>query len=57
FSIVVKSMEDGLHVYDNPVGAMTNNPPFPIMKFALNDYYALSCQPTAWTTSLLTALN
>ncbi|MGJ0684519.1 MULTISPECIES: linear amide C-N hydrolase [Lactobacillus] len=50
-------MEDGLHVYDNPVGAMTNNPPFPIMKFALNDYYALSCQPTAWTTSLLTALN
>ena len=41
-SIVVESMEDGLHVYDNPVGVMTNNPPFPIMKFALNDYYALS---------------
>ncbi len=35
-------MEDGLHVYDNPVGVMTNNPPFPIMKFALDDYYALS---------------
>ena len=41
-AIVVESMKDGLHVYDNPVGVMTNNPPFPIMKFALNDYFALS---------------
>lgn len=41
-TIVVESMKDGLHVYDNPVGVMTNNPPFPIMKFALNDYFALS---------------
>ena len=22
-------MNDGLHVYDNPVGVLTNNPPFP----------------------------
>ncbi len=26
--IVVESMKDGLHVYDNPVGVLTNNPPF-----------------------------
>ncbi len=28
-AIVVEAMTDGLHVYDNPVGIMTNNPPFP----------------------------
>lgn len=27
--IVVESLEDGLHVHDNPNGVMTNNPPFP----------------------------
>ncbi len=27
-TIVVESMRDGLHIYDNPVNAMTNNPPF-----------------------------
>lgn len=41
-SIVVESMEDGLHVYHNPVGVMTNNPPFNYMLFALNDYVSLS---------------
>ena len=34
-TIVVESMKDGLHVYDNPVGVMTNNPPFPIMKWTV----------------------
>ena len=34
--IVVESMKDGLHVYDNPVGVLTNNPPFPSQMFALN---------------------
>ncbi len=28
-SLVVEAMRDGLHVYDNPVGVMANNPPFP----------------------------
>jgi choloylglycine hydrolase len=41
-AIVVESMKDGLHIYDNPVGVMTNNPPFNIMNFALNDYASLS---------------
>ena len=27
--IVLESMADGLHVYENPVGVLTNNPPFP----------------------------
>ncbi len=28
-SLVVESMRDGVHIYDNLVGVMTNNPPFP----------------------------
>ena len=28
-SIVVEPMKDGLRIYDNPVGVLTNNPPFP----------------------------
>lgn len=40
--IVVESMADGLHVYDNPVGVMTNNPPFPSQMFALNNYPGVS---------------
>ncbi|HCS68098.1 MAG TPA: choloylglycine hydrolase, partial [Oribacterium sp.] len=40
--IVVESMVDGLHVYDNPVGVMTNNPPFPSQMFALNNYPGVS---------------
>jgi choloylglycine hydrolase len=27
-SIVVEPMDDGLHIYENPVGVLTNNPPF-----------------------------
>lgn len=40
-SLVVESMADGLHVYDNPLGVMTNNPPFPYQVFNLNNYRAL----------------
>ena len=40
--IVVESMKDGLHVYDNPVGVLTNNPPFPGQIFALNNYAGVS---------------
>lgn len=41
-SITVESMADGLHVYDNPVGVLTNNPPFDDQMFRLNDYMHLS---------------
>ena len=35
-------MADGLHVYENPVGVLTNNPPFPQQMFLLNQYMGLS---------------
>ncbi len=41
-AIVVEPMEDGLKVYDNPVGVMTNNPPFDKQLFTLNNYRNLS---------------
>lgn len=31
--IVVECMADGLHIYDNPAGVLTNNPPFPQQMF------------------------
>ena len=41
-AITVESMQDGLHVYDNPVGVLTNNPPFEFQMAALSNYRALS---------------
>lgn len=43
--IVVESMRNGLHVHENPVGVMTNNPPFPMQLMHLNNYMNLSCEP------------
>ena len=40
--ITVECTKDGLFVYDNPVGVLTNNPPFPIQMFNLNNYSHLS---------------
>ena len=44
-TIVLESTADGLHVYENPVGVLTNNPPFPMQLFALNNYAQLSPRP------------
>lgn len=41
-AITVESVQDGLHIYDNPVGVLTNNPPFPQQMFQLNQYMHLS---------------
>lgn len=41
-SITLEAMKDDLHVYDNPVGVLTNNPPFPYQLFQLNNYMQLS---------------
>ena len=41
-SITVEAVADGLHVYENPVEVLTNNPPFPMQLFQLNNYMALS---------------
>ncbi len=41
-SIVVESLRDGLKVYENPVGVLTNNPTFDRHLFNLNNYRHLS---------------
>lgn len=41
-SITVESVSDGLKVYDNPVGVLTNNPSFDRQMFQLNNYMNLS---------------
>lgn len=41
-ALTVESMADGLHIYDNPVGVLTNNPPFEQQMFCLNNYRHLS---------------
>ncbi len=42
--ITVESVEDGLKIYENPVGVLTNNPPFPYQIFQLNNYMHLSAK-------------
>ena len=41
-AITIESMMDGLHVHENPVGVLTNNPPFETQMFLLNNYRHLS---------------
>lgn len=41
-SIVVESTESGLHVYDNPVNVLTNNPEFPEHMTNLANYQSVS---------------
>jgi choloylglycine hydrolase len=40
--LVIESTAEGLHVYEDPVGVLTNNPPFPQQLFRLRDYMGLS---------------
>lgn len=44
-SITVESVKEGLMIYDNPVGVLTNNPPFPEQMRRLTDYMNLSAKP------------
>ena len=41
-SITVEAVKEGIKIYDNPVGVLTNNPPFDKQLFALNNYRNLS---------------
>lgn len=41
-SITVEAVKDGIKIYNNPVGVLTNNPPFDKQLFALNNYINLS---------------
>ncbi len=44
-AVVVESMRDGIKIYDNPIGVLTNNPPFDFQLFSLNNYMNLSAKP------------
>jgi choloylglycine hydrolase len=47
-SIVVEPMADGLRIYDNPAGVLTNNPPFPYHLNHLIEFQHLSpCEQTS----------
>jgi len=43
-SIVIESTKEGLCVFDNPVGVLTNNPTFDYQLFNLNNYRVLSTE-------------
>ena len=43
-SITVEAVKEGIKIYDNPVGVLTNNPPFDKQMFELNNYMHLSAK-------------
>lgn len=43
--LTVESVEEGLKVYENSVGVLTNNPPFPVQLWNLNRYMGVTAQP------------
>ena len=43
-AITVEAVKEGIKIYDNPVGVLTNNPPFEQQMFQLNNYMNLSPQ-------------
>lgn len=43
-SITMEAVKEGIRIYDNPVGVLTNNPPFDQQMFALNNYMHLSAK-------------
>ncbi len=45
-AITVEAVKDGLKVYENPVGVLTNNPPFDFMMHYLTAYRDLSPNPS-----------
>lgn len=45
-ALTIESMKDGMHIYKNPIGVLTNNPPFPWQMANLANYRALSPKET-----------
>ena len=43
-AITVEAVADGIKIYPNPIGVLTNNPPFPEQMFRLNDFMNLSAK-------------
>lgn len=44
-SITIEYTLEGMHIYDNPVGVLTNNPPFPYHLHNLTNYMSLTEKP------------
>ena len=44
-SITLESTREGVEIYDNEIGVLTNNPPFLYQTVALNNYMQLSPEP------------
>lgn len=43
-AITAETTKDGLKIYENTVGVLTNNPPFPYQLFNLNNYAHISAE-------------
>lgn len=43
-AVTVEFLKEGLKIYKNPVGVLTNNPPFDMQTFNLNNYMGLTVQ-------------
>lgn len=43
-AITLESVNEGIRIYDNPIGVLTNNPPFDEQMFNLNNYMHLSAK-------------
>lgn len=44
-NLVLECTKQGMRLYDNPLGVLTNNPPFPFHLFSLSNFMCLSNQP------------
>lgn len=44
-SLVMESTAEGVRLYENPVGVLTNSPPFPVQSAMLSNYMGLSIDP------------
>lgn len=55
-AIVVESTAEGLRIYDNPIGVLTNEPPFPFHQANLTQYMTLTRQPPVNTFAPALAL-
>lgn len=44
-SLTAEAVKDGLKIYDNPAGVLTNNPPFDYHMTNLNNYMNISAKP------------
>lgn len=44
-ALTLEAVKEGIYIYDNVVGVLTNNPVFPEQVFQLNNYMSLSAKP------------